>query len=380
MKAMHIGISTVVLLSLAGCSSMGLGNKRIDYQSGGAQVPSLEIPPELTTPETDDRFKVPGGEGATVANYSDYSQGGEAVRTNRNGVLPEVAGVRLERNGAQRWLVVSDRAEKVWPVVRSFWQENGLTIASEDQAAGVMETEWAENRAKIPQDAVRSVLGKVFDGLYSSGERDQYRARLERRGESTEIYITHRGMEEVLSEDGSTSKWQTRPADPEMEAIMLQKLMVRFGTSETQAASAVVATGGAADATTGTVASTGAVVGGDGKSTLLDIFDGTKVLVVNDLFDKAWRKVGLAIEHAGLSVEDKDRTNGVYFLRPVPAERGWLDSLMFWEESKLTDDRRYRVNVKNSGSSCEVVVVDQDGAINDAAIGMLENIYKHIEK
>lgn len=371
MKAMHIGISAVVLLSLAGCSSMGLGNKRIDYRSGAAQVPTLEIPPDLTTPGSDDNFKVPGA--ANVATYSDYSKGGDALPAGRSAVLPEVKGVHLERNGAQRWLVVADKAENVWPVVKAFFQENGLTVASEDQAAGVMETDWAENRAKIPQDAVRSVLGKVFDGLYSSGQRDQYRARLERKGDSTEVYLTHRGMEEVLSSDGSTSKWQARAADPEMEAIMLQKLMVRFGGSEVQAAVAV----------SGSVPASGtasvAAVGGDGKASLVEVFDGSKVLVLNDAFDKAWRRVGLALEQAGMAVEDKDRAKGIYFLRSTQPERSWTDDLMFWKDD-TTSNRRYRVNVKDGGSSCDVMVTDQDGGSDDTSAGLLEKVYKHIDQ
>ena len=139
-----------------------------------------------------------------------------------------------------------------------------------------METDWAENRAKIPQGGIRNVIGKVFDNIYSSGERDQYRARLERGkdGASTEIYITHRGMEEVLSADKNTSKWKARANDPEMEAIMLQRLMVRFGGSEAQAASES---------------------GPAGAATLQEIFDGSKIIVVNDVFDRSWRRVGLAI-------------------------------------------------------------------------------------
>lgn len=373
MKALHIGISAVVLVSLAGCGSMGLGSKRIDYRSGAAQVPTLEVPPDLTTPSTDDGFKVPGGEGANVATYSDYSKGGAAAPAARSAVLPEVKGVHLERNGAQRWLVVGDKADAVWPVVKAFFQENGLTIASEDQAAGVMETDWAENRAKIPQDAVRSVLGKVFDGLYSSGQRDQYRARLERAkdGQSTEVYITHRGMEEVLSSDGSTSKWQARSADPEMEAIMLQKLMVRFGGSETEAAVAA-----SSSATVSGAVAVPVVVGGDGKASMVEVFDGSKVLVVNDAFDKAWRRVGLALEQAGMPVEDKDRAKGIYFLRSAEVEHNWTDDLMFWKDAP--SERRYRVIVKDGGSSCDVRITDQDGGNDDAAAGMLEKVYKHI--
>jgi len=364
MKVLHIGISSVVLVSLVGCSAMGLGNKRIDYRAGSEQVPALEIPPDLSTPETDNRYQVAAGDGETVQSYSDYTRGatsGES-RAVRSSVLPTVKGVSLERNGAKRWLLVQDSAENVWPVVTSFLRKTGLNIKKEDPAAGVIETDWAENRASIPQGAIRSVIGKAFDNMYSSNEMDQYRVRLERASNgATEVYITHRGKEEMLDADGSSSKWQTRESDPELEAEMLQRLMVRFGGTPVQAATAV---------TEGTSASNGA-------ANLLEIFDGSSVIVINDAFDKSWRRVGLAIERAGLSVEDKDRERGVYYLRSVKAEKGWLDTLMFWQDDE-DSSVRYRVNVKDGGAACEVSVTNQNGISSDASKQRLEAIYKNI--
>jgi outer membrane protein assembly factor BamC len=363
MKVWQIVISSVMLVLLVGCKSLGLGSKRIDYGAGATQAPALEVPPDLTAPASDERYRVPQGNEESVATFSDYSKGGAAATQGSAGaVLPEVKGVRLERSGTQRWLVINDKPENVWSVVKAFWQENGLTIKSEDQAAGVMETDWAENRANIPQDGVRNVIGKVFDKAYSSGERDQYRVRLERGkdGVSTEVYITHRGMEEILSDDKNTSKWQARPNDPEMEAIMLQRLMARFGGSGPQAA------GGAATGTSGQM----------GVVYLREV-DGNKVIVMNDAFDRSWRRVGLAIEHAGLVVEDKDRATGIYFLRPPKAENGWLDKLQFWKDSANTNVR-YRVNVKDSGAVCEVSVTSQDGASDNASRQLVDAIYKNL--
>jgi len=375
MKVLCIGISGIALVSLIGCSSAGLGSKRVDYRSGAAQVPSLEVPPDLTAPGNDERYRVPQGDGENVATFSDYSKGGAAAEQGRgaSAVLPQVKGVRLERNGTQRWLVVNDKPENVWFAVKAFLQENGLAIQSEDQAAGVMETEWAENRAKIPQGAIRNVIGKVFDNAYSSGERDQYRVRLERGkdGESTEVYITHRGMEEVLSADQNTSKWQARPNDPEMEAIMLQRLMARFGGSEAMTASAT-------ETTTGSAATVDAS-GPAGAASLEEIFDGSKIIVINDTFDRSWRRAGLAIERAGLAVEDRDRVRGIYFLKPANAEKGWMDKLMFWEDGEDTG-RRYRVNIKDGGTACEVSVTDQDGAKDETSGQILEAIYKNINE
>ena len=378
MQVLQIGIFGVVLVVLAGCSSPGTGDARIDYGAAAKQVPTLAIPPDLTAPGSDERYQVPQAEGESVATYSDYTKGGVAQSQVASLVLPEVQGVRLERNATQRWLVVSDKAENVWPVVKAFWLEIGLVIGSENQAAGVMETDWQENRAKIPKGAIRSVLGKVFDSVYSSGERDQFRTRLERskKGSSTEVYITHRGMVEVYSPDLTTSKWQARANDPELEAIMLQRLMVRFGVSEAQAASAVTATGTVAD-TVATSATAISVTDPAGTASLREI-GGSVVIVMNDPFDRAWRKVGLAIEGASLAVEDKDRDKGIYYLRPLKFERGWWDKLKFWKAN--ADSTHYRVHVKDGGAANVVSVTDQDGTRSSVTKQMIETIYKNINQ
>jgi outer membrane protein assembly factor BamC len=207
------------------------------------------------------------------------------------------------------------------------------------------------------------VFDKVLDNINSSGERSQYRVRLERSqdGASTEIYVTHRGMEVAFDENNTNSKWQAHPNDPEMEALLLQRLMVRFGGSPVAVAAAA-----------GTPAATG-------SANLLEIFDGSSVIVINDTFDKSWRRVGLAVEHAGLVVEDKDRAKGVYFLRSAKAEKGWMDTLQFWKD-KEDADVRYRVNVKDGGASCEVSVTDQNGISSDASRQRLEAIFKNINQ
>jgi outer membrane protein assembly factor BamC len=395
MKVLQIGIYSAVLVSLSSCSTLASDGKRIDYGAAALQVPSLEVPPDLTTPGGEERYKMPQGQGETpvvspstssgqaplsgaegVATYSDYSKGGAQSR-NASAVLPEVQGVHMERNNAQRWLVINEKAEIVWPEVKAFWQEIGLTISSEDQAAGVMETVWAENRARISPGDSHNGFNQEFSSAYTAGERDQYRTRLERskNGVSTEVYITHRGIKEEFSAAKGTTQWVARANDPELEAIILQRLMVRFGVSETKAASAVAATSAVAAANAATLNAPEPV----GLASLREISGGSTIIVVNDAFDRSWRKVGLAIESAGLAVEDKDREKGTYFLRPVKLESGWLDKLKFWKSNEDTT-RHYRVNVKDGGTSCEVSIIDQDGASNKVSKQMLEAIYKNINQ
>lgn len=377
MKVLKIIIVSVALLGLISCSTPNRDSGLIDYRAAAKPVPALDIPPDLTTPVTDEHFKVPRGDSETIATYSDYSKGDVSQGKGTSTVLPEIPGVSMERYGKQRWLVVSESPDTVWAVVRAFFQETGLVIKTEDLAAGVMETDWAENRAKIPMGAIRSVLGKVFDKVYASGERDQYIVRLERSkdAQSTEIHITHRGLIEVYASDQITSKWQPRANDPELEAIMLQRLMVRFGATEQQAASSVVATSPSAGTSDAAIITTEPA----GTASLREVSDGSVVMIINDPFDRAWRKVGLAIESSNLQVEDRDRSKGIYYLLPVKVETGWWESLKFWKANEAAKTH-YQVLVKEGGTACEVSVSAQNGIKNKVTKQLIEAIYKNINQ
>ena len=364
------------LLVLAGCGAMNIEGKRVDYKSATLKVPALEVPPDLTAPGTEDRYSIPdGGEGA-VASYSDYAKGGDSAKGGASPqarpattVLPEVKNVHLERSGSQHWLVVGDRAENVWPLVKAFWQEKGFVIKLENPQAGIIETDWAENRANIPKDGSRSVIGKVSDGLYDSGRRDMYRTRLERSkdGSSTEITISYYGKEEVLDKDRNTSKWQSSPNDPEMELAMLQMLMAKLaGDAEAQAK----AQG----------ASAGAVREMADPPKLQELANGGKVILLSEPFDKSWRKVGLALERAGIPVEDKDRANGIFFLRVMEAakEKGWLDKLAFWRKEDGSKAMRYQVTVHEVNAGCEVAANDGDGEINPLTQQIIDALYSNL--
>ena len=316
----------VLLALLAGCSMPEvLQGEKIKYKGAG-KLPPLEIPPDLTSPSRDDRYAVPDINTQGSATLSTYNaERGGTARAGSTELLPNVAKVRIERAGGQRWLVVPESPEKVWPAVREFWQGLGFLVKTELPEAGVMETDWAENRAKIADDPIRNLLGKVIDQVYSTGERDKFRTRLERGTEpgTTEIYISHRGMVEVYKTEGrDTTVWQPRPADAELEAEFLRRLMVRFGVEDTRAkaqlASSDVKTERARLVRSGT---------GAGK------------LELTESFDRAWRRVGLALDRVGFTVEDRDRSKGYYFVRYVDPqidgqknlekEKGFLSKLAF---------------------------------------------------
>ena len=371
-----------LLLAVAGCGTGGVESKRVDYKSGTVKVAPLEVPPDLTAPEMSDRYTIPENGEETVAVYSAYTKIADPNKENAmpqvdaaSNVLPASSMVHLERSGPQRWLVVTERAEKVWPLVKSFWLENGFTVLSENPEAGLMETDWLENRAKIPQGKVRNALGKVFSKVYSSDEKDKYRTRLERskNGNSTEIYISHQGMEEVQNTDQNGFTWRSRGHDPEMEAGMLQLLMVKLG-------------GSAAPATLQP-----AVEPSSAKPQLQEMAGGGKKIVINEPFDKSWRQVGLAMEQAGIAVGDLDRANGVYFVTLGKAwqpKKSLLERLKFWRTEKndptapseTSRTTRYKVMVQENNAHSEISVLNMEGATDPGAQLITQSLYEQLIK
>jgi outer membrane protein assembly factor BamC len=334
-----------VCAAVSACSV--LDGEKVDYKSAG-KGPSLEVPPDLTQLSRDSRYIVPGG--PVTASSFQIGQAAPAVPT----AASTLGDVRVERAGTQRWLVVNRSADELWNPVREFWQESGFLLAMDQANLGIMETDWAENRAKLPQDFIRSALGKVFDSLYSTSERDRFRTRMERNPNGgTEIYISHRGMIEVYSNtQKDQTVWQPRPSDPELEAEFLRRLMVKLGVPQEQSKSAAASS---VAKTTSRVASVG----------------NTPVVQIDEGFDRAWRRVGLTLDRTGFTVEDRDRAQGTYFVRYVEPnadklEKGFFGKL-FSRSEPTTPPLKYRISLKSQGESTTVSVLNDKGTPETSA-------------
>ncbi|HEX4986460.1 MAG TPA: outer membrane protein assembly factor BamC [Burkholderiales bacterium] len=350
----RLAAAVAVALALAGCSGTVLEGKKIDYKSAGTAKP-LDVPEDLSRPPTSDRYAIPDSSSGS-ATASEYAEGqgnhqsGAAAAPEQ--VLPKQEKVHMERAGSQRWLVVEAEPDALWPVIKEFWQDSGFLIDVESEKAGVMETDWAENRAKIPDSYIRKFLGKVLDFAYSYPERDKFRTRLERGLEqgTTEVYISHRGMVEInISKDRYRESlvWQVRPVDPELEAEMLARLAVRLGARDEQIRAQAKAPE-------------------QPKATLTKNGELPESLLLVDGFDRAWRRVGLALDRVGFTVEDRDRSKGLYYVRYVDAdapdkEKGFWSKLAFWRGDGPKPDEQYRISVADASQGSEVRVLDAKG-------------------
>ena len=357
-------VPLVLALGLAGCSSIEnlMSGDKIDYRTTGTKTNGLEVPPDLTQLARDSRYSQPGG--SVSASTFQAPQPANAAPVAQS-VAPQALGqVKFERSGNQRWLATSMTPEQLWPQLQSFWADRGFKLVVNQADAGVMETEWAENRAKLPQDIIRNTVGRVFDSLYSTGERDKFRTRVERGPNGTEIYITHRGMVEVYSNQlKDQTVWQPREADPQLEAELLSRLMVKLGAKDEAAKSVVASAAGTAP----TAAPRARAVAGAGAFGLQ----------VDDSFERAWRRVGLALDRSGFTVEDRDRSQGVYFIRYVdPAtagrdEPGFLSRLFSFGAKSPNEGgpARYRVVVKGDATASTVTVQNGQGAPESGEAG-----------
>jgi outer membrane protein assembly factor BamC len=363
----------LALASLAGCGSINssfgtlLEPERIDYKSASTAVSkgkSLEVPPDLTQLQRDNRYALPEATNRGTATASGFNMAqsatastAPAASTAATPVAPRVTDqARVERDGSQRWLVVKMAPEVLWPQVKEFWQDSGFLIASENQEAGVMETDWAENRAKIPEGFLRNTLGKALDSFYSTGERDKFRTRFERTADgNTEVYISHRGAQEVLTGvEKERTVWTPRPADPELEAEFLSRLMARLGVENTRA-KAIVANAAPVDLS---------------RAKLVRAPNGG-VVQVDESFERAWRRVGLALDRVGFTVEDRNRSQGVYYVRYVDqnqdangqvAQKGFLSRMFSGsKDDKSKQAQRYQIAVKSAGEGSQVSVLNNEG-------------------
>nr|VFK01589.1 MAG: Beta-barrel assembly machine subunit BamC [Candidatus Kentron sp. H]VFK01613.1 MAG: Beta-barrel assembly machine subunit BamC [Candidatus Kentron sp. H]VFK05000.1 MAG: Beta-barrel assembly machine subunit BamC [Candidatus Kentron sp. H] len=356
----RIYLLIAVSLSLTACGAIKetlgekLENKAVDYKTS-RDLPPLEVPPDLILPSGNDALEVPSGGSMT---YSEYASGKRGTpQTAGHVVLPEFPDIRIVRDRDSHWLVIKGGPDHVWSKVRDFWLEAGFQLKREDPVIGIMETDWAENRADIPTGFIRSLLGKFADTVYSSATRDKFRVRLERGREegTTELYLSHQGAEEVTQ--GNSFVWQSRPSDPGLEAEMLRRMIISFGMTK-EKAKAILAEG-------------------EDRPDRAYLIRGRKgttpILSVHERFSRAWRRTGLVLDRIGFTVEDRDRSRGLFYVRYVDPladteqEKAWLSKLRFWGKDKKPKDDEYLIRLREqtvvaeATAATHVEVLDKNG-------------------
>lgn len=351
-----LSVAAACSLLASGCSSTNpiLGEK-VDYRKTGTQTVNLDVPPDLSKLPGQSRY----GQMSPAIVSANSVNAPTAAAASTSTVAPGQFGtVKLERRGQTRWLSVNQAPEQVWETVRQFWLDSGFELTVDQPEAGLLETNWAENRAKLPQDFIRKTVGTIMDGLYDTGERDQFKIRVERTSKGSEIYVTHRGVvEEYANSQKTETRWQPR-TDVALESEMLARLMVKLGAGKDAADQVRAQTTATAPVATG--------------SQLAKLTDSGVALLVNDDAETVWRRVGLALDRSGYTIEMRERVKGTFDVK-LPGENADANKPGFWSRvfgGKQSDTPavKHRVVVKASTNRQSLVeITDRDGAVQNTA-------------
>lgn len=368
-RNLYFGVALAGALSLSACSTIeeitGSGES-VEYKSVVSGDP-LSIPPDLTQANQNTRYVAPEG----VARLSDYIDGQRKQSANpADRVLPQSADIQVMRDGSMRWLVVNEPAEELYPKLVEFWNDQGFTIHNENPRAGIIETDWAENRAKIPEGWLRSALGSILDQVFDSGERDRFTTRMERVNGKTEVYVSHQHMEETPTADGTGFKWVFGKESPGVNAAMLTRMMVYLGSDQQSAAQKIQQ----------------AEDGGINKLSP-NVDDNQAALTINEPFDRAWRRVGVAIDSARFTVEDRNRSQGDYYIRYLDTDTGEkieqpnIFSRVFGGRN-TAEPLKLRVHLQDVASGTEVTVLDNNGQrlTDDTARRVINVLAKNLDE
>ncbi|HKF95924.1 MAG TPA: outer membrane protein assembly factor BamC [Gammaproteobacteria bacterium] len=306
-------------VALGGCSIV---DNRPTYEQSDQTHP-LEVPPDLTAPPNDSRMDIPllhhqrlGAAGAYSSRQANVTDGLAASKDAlAQQILPTYANIQVRQEGGVRWLEVNADPAVLWPKLRAFWRQAGINLERNNPQLGIMQTDWIEPSG---------------DALSDDDLRDSYRLRLERQDtDTTNVYISHRGVAQF--DANGVARWEPRPSDPGLEAEYLTRLMVYLGESRQHAEQQL------------------ASANNNGTAMRLDQVAGIPVLVVKGHFGHVWQLTGVALDRAGLPVEEEDVTNGTYYFSYQPAfseDKGVLTALPGGHGgAKLDKDRRYQVQL-----------------------------------
>ena len=365
----------VILFILSGCSYVGIEEPEIidkilqpDYVSS-SKAKKLEIPPDLSDMEGgSDIYTVPG----EAKSYKDFkNQQDNTPKQAQIGIQP--TDMKIVKSGALRWLVVKKDRKVLWPHVIDFWEDMGFDVRKSSKRTGVMETEWIKTSdLNQNKSSALTKFDQWLDNMSGFADRRKFRTRVEDGQEpgTTEIYLSQRSAasgtmehERILAErkaatstprdnyelpeyidpDGPKKEKldiseERKLDDFEIDSELLTRLMIKLGASDLDAKKIVK------NPTTQVHAK---LINQDNES----------FIMLKDPFDRSWRRLSLALDIIGFLTEDKNRSDGILYVRyknielpgaPKAKDKGILDSLAFWRDD----------NEQESNNEEEILDVD----------------------
>jgi outer membrane protein assembly factor BamC len=375
---------------VAGCGTSS--PNKIDYKSDSrSKQVSLAAPPNMIDEMADQRSLPPQGGETSLSTLKQVQA--QVPAGNTVVVVPPVQDMRIQRDGTESWLVIDNKTpDQAWAQIRRFWQEQGFLLVVDQRDKGVMETDWNETHAQINDGFIRNTLSKAMGNSYVSSERNKFRTRLEAAPNGgTYVFVSQKGMREAITgSNNDSSQWQPKPNDPALEQEYLKRLMASLALADSRQAGGTqnaelspagaqvapnAATAGAKSAAAATAAQNVALAAqpqmpdSDTSGTPAQ-FSSTE-LTLGEPYDRAWLRVGLALDRSNFTVNDRDASRGLYFVRyadpkdMTSAEQGFWSQVFHGKKEKVA--KEYRVNVRAvTPDQTRVSVVDDKGQVDES--------------
>ena len=345
-RELYQSLSLILLLVIfTGCAPFG--EKNVSDRSVITRVPNkaLEMPPDLITPAVNDKYSLPASGEAKLSDFNDLDS--RKFPRENSSLLPVETEAYFINYGRFKVLLIEKSPEEIWGLLKSFWIQNGFQIEKEMPEVGFIETDWLESREKISDGLIRNTLGKIFGGLYDSGERNKFRMRVERtKAGFSEISVVHKGLIQVASDDrfDPTIVWANRNSDQQLEELYLRRIINFVSGKENQNSKSID-------------------VVKKSQSTL-NRGDGNNFFELALNFNEAWKSIGLILDRLGFEVEERLRKEGTYLIRykkldQEEKEKGFFAKIFSSGKEQL-DMNLYRIEIKNSGNVSQVSVYDHE--------------------
>jgi len=317
----------------------------INYYSDKS-VTSLEVPPDLTSPEYENSFRVREFAKDISMNTVNLTNTVDIIE-NKQKVFDVPANISIKTSGTRKWLEVDKNSEVLWNLSKQFLRENGFVIDKSNKKIGIMETNYLENKPEIPAASmgwIRSMLASQIDNVsYTLPSVDSYKIRIEPINDiKTEVHLSLSSMAEVITGYGKdeTTLWQHKERDVALETEMLYKLMLYFGSDSAVAREKII--------------------NAQKESQLVikkdkDINGYTK-LIFNFGIEDTWDNVSWALNNMNLDIEDKDIKEKSFYINIArTSDKGFFTKIFGDEAVKKV----FRLSLKlNSNKETELIFYD----------------------
>jgi outer membrane protein assembly factor BamC len=230
------------------------------------------------------------------------------------------SSVQLRRLGELLWVYVETLPSTSWPISKSYWDTSSYQVINADPATGEI---------AINFDESTKLKMKIEHGIKEA---------------STEIFLVQvdKTSNEILS-------------NPELIQTELSNLVNYFADSVGQFSGTSLAAQNLNEM----------------KKAKIFVDNGQTVIELDLNFDRAWSSVTKAIDSANIIANDKDRSNGIFYVSYESEEEEGFFSFLNFGRSKSRNttvfgDAQFEVKISEKNNKTYVRAYSKDGKIEEA--------------